>query len=510
MRSTSNLIVTVFLGVVLLSPGTRAYAAEFYAFLVGVKQYDKTQFNPLQFCENDVTELAAQLQKVGFKKDNIVLMTQTVGATSTDFLPVKANISKQFGLILKELQPDDTLLVVFSGHGIQFKGEDIQYFCPQDAKVADKKTLISVNQMYTAMSTMCKARNKLLVVDACRNDPVTGLAKSAKGIELDPIGVKRTEPPKGLAAIYSCRENEMSWEHPDLKHGVFLHHVIQAFQGVGDLDKDGDLTLSELELYAVKNTQRFVRKEFKTSQTPERLGQVEGLMTLGKINSSGQSSDEPIVRDSNSGQAESYFEDFRQTPEQSLPDGWFSPDRYSLAVRQGDGRPYLRYYSAGSANWGINNATGMARMPPVALQGDFFIEMAVLSNTVWYYGPERKIREIILELKNAEDEKLTFRAFEEGAGFITILPGSQESSLFSLAGRAPYRFRLERKDGKYRFLINSKLLLEHDAKDHRNFDVCELSLSPEIFVGGVKIGPLTADTAKPDAKPPTDRKPPRK
>ena len=507
MRLTSNLIVTVFLGVVLLPPGTRAYAAEFYAFLVGVKQYDKTQFNPLQFCENDVTELAAQLQKVGFKKDNIVLMTQTVGATSTDFLPVKANISKQFGLILKELQPDDTLLVVFSGHGIQFKGEDIQYFCPQDAKVADKNTLISVNQMYTAMSTMCKARNKLLVVDACRNDPVTGLAKSAKGIELDPIGVKRTEPPKGLAAIYSCRENEMSWEHPDLKHGVFLHHVIQAFQGLGDLDKDGELTLSELELYAVKNTQRFARKEFNTSQTPERLGQVEGLMTLGMVSSSGQSDENTDGTASNSAQSESFYEDFRQTPNKSLPDGWVGlfAGEYRLAVRQDDGRPYLRTI-LGNSHWDIRQGTAMTRLPPITMQGDFFIELSALSNEGWHGN----VRLVTLELKNASDEKMTFKAFEDNAGFVAILQGSEESKPFSLSGRTPYRFRLERKSGKYRFLINSKLLLEHDAKDHRVFDVCELSLSPNVFVGSVKIGPLTADTAKPEAKPPTDRKPPRK
>jgi hypothetical protein len=347
-----------------------------------------------------------------------------------------------------------------------------------------------------------------MIVDACRNDPVNGLAKSAKGIELDAIGVKRNEPPKGLAAIYSCREKELSWEHPDLQHGVFLHHVIQAFQGLGDLDKDGELTLSELELFAVKNTQRFVRKEFNTSQTPERLGQVEGLMTLGKVSSSGQSDGNTNVTASNSAQAESFYEDFRQTPNKSLPDGWVSEfvgGEYRLAVRQDDGRPYLRTI-LGNTYWDIRQSTAMTRLPPITMQGDFFIELSAISNQVWHGN----VRLITLELKNASDEKMTFKAFEDNAGFVAILQGSEESKPFSLSGRTPYRFRLERKSGKYRFLINSKLLLEHDAKDHRVFDVCELSLSPEIFVGSVKIGPLTADTAKPEAKPPTDRKPPRK
>jgi WD40 repeat protein len=261
------------------------FAGDSYAFLVGVMQYDKTQFNSLQFSENDVTALSEQLQKVGFSKDNIVLMTQTSGAKDTRYLPTKANISKQFGVLLKELQPEDTVLVVFSGHGVQFKNDSTHYFCPADAILADKSSLISVNQMYSTLSSekWCRAQNKLLIVDACRNDPVSALSRSAggaKGIDLEPIGVKRTAPPKGLAAIYSCRENEMSWEHPELKHGVFLYHVIQAFGGQGDLDKDGELSLQELTQFTVKNTQRFVRKEFSVNQTPETLVEGEGLMTL--------------------------------------------------------------------------------------------------------------------------------------------------------------------------------------------------------------------------------------
>ncbi|MDA1230842.1 MAG: SUMF1/EgtB/PvdO family nonheme iron enzyme [Planctomycetota bacterium] len=286
LRVGSASVRTVFLMFALLicSFVRTASAGDRYAFLVGVKQYDKTQLNSLAYTEADVTALADALRKAGYADKNIVLMTQAGGATNFRHLPSSQQIRKELNLLLGELNTDDTLLLAFSGHGVQFKDETNAYFCPMDANLKDRKTLISLTDVYDMLADpkKCKAQTKVLLVDACRNDPQSNLSKAGREIELDPAGVsEQPEPPGGVAAFFSCSRGQKSYEHPDLGHGIFANFIIEAFGGKGDLDKDGEISLAELEQYSVKQTQSYVRVELGERQTPERRGTVRGLIPLG-------------------------------------------------------------------------------------------------------------------------------------------------------------------------------------------------------------------------------------
>ncbi len=266
--------------IALLADCAISHAGERYAFLVGVRQYDKTQLNALQYTENDVTRLAAVLRQGGYNPANIVLMTQTVGADETRLLPIAKNIRKELGLLLREVDKSDSLLVAFSGHGVQFTAEGDSYFCPADADLSDRETLVPLADVYQSLQT-CKASVKVLLVDACRNDPLSSLARSRRIVDLETLSRQPPrEPPGGIAALFSCSKGEQSFEHPQLKHGIFFNFVIQGLSGKADLDKDQEITLTELEQYAVKEVQRYARRELSTAQTPERRGEARGLLTL--------------------------------------------------------------------------------------------------------------------------------------------------------------------------------------------------------------------------------------
>src|SRR5262249_41878577 len=76
---------------------------EKYALLVGVRQYNKNELRNLPYAENDVEGLAQVLLRNGYRKENVVLMTQKVGATTdTDLLPTTANIREQIKLLLQD------------------------------------------------------------------------------------------------------------------------------------------------------------------------------------------------------------------------------------------------------------------------------------------------------------------------------------------------------------------------------------------------------------------------
>src|SRR5262249_53449975 len=146
-------------------------------------------------------------------------------------------------------QEGDTVVVAFSGHGVQFKGDREHYFCPMDADLEDRKKLISLGQVYDELRG-CKARVKLLLVDACRNDPLAdGATRSLDKVKLE----SRTRPqkvavPGGVAALFSCLADQISYESDKHRHGVFFHHVLEGLRGKAR-NKRGAVDLADLYKY---------------------------------------------------------------------------------------------------------------------------------------------------------------------------------------------------------------------------------------------------------------------
>src|SRR5262249_12787905 len=110
-----------------------------YALLVGVRQDDLTELTPLEFTENDVTVLGSVLRSGGCPRG--ALLTQQRGAFEARYLPTAANIRRELKGLLEDRTEDDTVIVGFCGHGVQFAGSDEPYFCPMDTKLKDRKTL---------------------------------------------------------------------------------------------------------------------------------------------------------------------------------------------------------------------------------------------------------------------------------------------------------------------------------------------------------------------------------
>jgi formylglycine-generating enzyme required for sulfatase activity len=258
--------------------------AEQYLFLVGVRDYSQTgELTDLKFAEDDVHTLADLFSKAGVPSDNIVIMTQRAAAASKSrFNPRSDLIMKELRLVLEELGPEDSIIVGFSGHGLQFKDDPTNYFCPMDANPdpEHKDTLVSLPEVYR-MLTKSKAVTKLLLVDACRNDPLSATARAARRIEIEPA---YSRPPDvfdgGTVAIFSCSESQRAFEHPDLKSGVFFHFINRAFSGEADTDNDQVIDLLELELFTIKNVQKWSRVNMGKSQIPERTGRTKGGMEL--------------------------------------------------------------------------------------------------------------------------------------------------------------------------------------------------------------------------------------
>jgi TPR repeat protein len=245
-----------------------------------VRKYDPNELRGLPYSEPDVVELSGVLKAEGYKPGNVVLMTQTAGADDTRFLPLAANVRKELKLLLDEMDEDDLVLIALAGHGVQFQGENESYFCPADARLADKSTLIPLSEIYKALENS-RAGLKVLLVDACRNDPQSQNSRDREVVKLESVTrPQRTPPPGGVVAFFSCSEGEKAFEHAELKHGVFFHFVIEALKGAAVGPDQNDVLVPDLVKYVTRQVKDFVREKYGVKQQPELKGTIRDLVPL--------------------------------------------------------------------------------------------------------------------------------------------------------------------------------------------------------------------------------------
>jgi hypothetical protein len=247
-----------------------------FALLVGVKQYTSMELRELKYSEADVTSLSETLLAGGYEPANVMLMTQAAGGTEARKTPTAANIRKELKLLLEGRKPEDVVVVAFAGHGVQFAGSEENFFCPMDAELTKQESLISLTEIFGELEK-CPAAFKLLLVDACRNDPQVELSRSSGDVELESV----TRPPpdvpsEGIAAFYSCSATQKAYEDDELQHGVFFHFVIEALKGRASRDQKPEVHLGDLQFYVNNGVEPFVRQKLRQKQLPQLICRTQG------------------------------------------------------------------------------------------------------------------------------------------------------------------------------------------------------------------------------------------
>jgi|GEM_PF-5033558 len=263
------------------------------AVLIGIDQY--SNLPDLRFCGKDVAALSGQLVLSGFSQEAIKVLSN--GSNDAQLLPTKTNIQEQLATTFAATQPGDLLLVVFSGHGVRVDGKS--YLCPSEAdgdgENADTKTLLPLDWVYAAMQKT-PAAVKMLLVDACQN-VVEGTSKAGFGEKPDREELAKRKatrekatrflrslenPPQGLLLLTACAPGEFSQESPDLGHGVYIHFLLRALAGHADTNGDGYVSLREMELYAARETEKYVQEKYLLLQRPTLHGTLAGNVIFAK------------------------------------------------------------------------------------------------------------------------------------------------------------------------------------------------------------------------------------
>ncbi len=268
--------------------GDEPNKARKYALLVGVREYKTPALRSLKYSERDIEDLAKVLLDAGFPEANLRILTQERAARGLRHLPTSDNIRTELDRMLKLVEladdPAATVIVALAGHGIMDPKAERSFFCPADTAAVnlspDDPALIDLGALYDQLKAS-PAGFKLMLVDACRNDPLSPRRSIRPIAEL--VSVTRPfkkRPPGGVAALFSCSEGQVAYEDDDLKHGVFFHFVIEGLKGKADEEsgnRDGKVTLGELASYTSTEVYKFVDRTRNDEQLPEYLFKANSI-----------------------------------------------------------------------------------------------------------------------------------------------------------------------------------------------------------------------------------------
>ena len=209
------------------APSTSIARGKRVALVVGNANYayiGKLGDNP----RNDADDIEQALRRFGFS------VTKLKDASKRDMTAAL----EEFG---RQASGSEAALFYFAGHGMQIRGEN--YLMPvnasADSEAAVKDEAVSVNRVLDELDG--SARIKIVLLDACRDNPINGkFRSSARGL------AATTAPPGGTVIAYAAEPGKVA-ANGGGRNGIFTQGLLQGLNGK-DLSLDGVLTVASEEV----------------------------------------------------------------------------------------------------------------------------------------------------------------------------------------------------------------------------------------------------------------------
>ena len=181
------------------------------AIVIGMSEYggNKNLNNTL----NDANDMADALTMLGFE---VTLLR------NNNLRNLETNLTNWYNTI----EHNDMAIFYFAGHGVEVAGEN--FLIPVDAELSSEADIryntLSVNKVLDNMD-LRKVRFKLLILDACRDNPFTrGWNRSSSA-----TGLAGMIAPKGTLIAFAAAPGKTAQDGGthQLRNGVFTHFLKQ-------------------------------------------------------------------------------------------------------------------------------------------------------------------------------------------------------------------------------------------------------------------------------------------
>ncbi len=236
------------------------------AVIVGNHTYDDPSIYPVKFAKQDAEAVKNYVVKtLGFLEENIVYIENASFAELRSIFGTETEDGKLSSLVF----PDQSdVFIYYSGHGVPGMNDQRGYLLPTNVRAEDANSSgYSLGLLGTNLSKL-QAKSITLVVDAC----FSGLSEEGNIIkDASPVYIDVSGPftliSNGTSFFATGGKEIASW-HSEQKHGLFTYYFLKGLRGEADIDKNNNVTVSELEKYLMNYVPYQARKLYDRRQTP--------------------------------------------------------------------------------------------------------------------------------------------------------------------------------------------------------------------------------------------------
>ena len=185
------------------------------ALIIGNDSYPG---NSLRNARNDAKAMFQELQSLGY------VATLRLDVNSVQLRSAVDQFSAS-------VQPGDTALVYYAGHGLQVSGEN--YLIPVDYRlVSEEQVAYQAYGLGAILSnlTLHRASTQIVILDACRDNPFSTSRSSRTGWSDQTTSA-------GQFLAFGTAPGFTAGDGPNIQHGVFTQALLQHLRGSADIDQ---------------------------------------------------------------------------------------------------------------------------------------------------------------------------------------------------------------------------------------------------------------------------------
>ena len=232
------------------------------ALIVAISQYDFSDYyEPLDFCEKDGNQMYDTLSNLGYE---IPEKWKIIGRVS------KLEFEKAVTDFFRgdHIDPDDTLLFYYSGHGTP-SGKNDYYFVTSDTNLKPDIEGFDYDVL-SKISNNSKSKKIVKIIDCCYSGALGKSNENAQAlIGKNLIKNKFTEEGQGNYVIASSLGTQASYSNDDHSMSEFTFHITNGLNGVNadSVEKDGHVTPHSLGNYAAKKMRHLEKNQLPINNT---------------------------------------------------------------------------------------------------------------------------------------------------------------------------------------------------------------------------------------------------
>lgn len=250
-----------------------------WALIIGIDGYEDPQINRLEAASNDAKQLAAALISYGgFPRDQVIILTSDGLPRNR---PSRGNILRRLSNLQGVVPAEGLLVVAFAGHGIERGGR--AYLLPGDAQMSENLALLeetAINvEVIKNWIRHTGVRQVLMIIDACRNDPIAGRGDEenvlteayTRGFRFD----VRNQEVTAFATLYATDIGHRAYEDRERKQGYFTSALVEGLKG-GAANENGEVTLGRLVRYLEETVPKQISRDLGKDKNQRPFAVIEG------------------------------------------------------------------------------------------------------------------------------------------------------------------------------------------------------------------------------------------